>query len=144
VGAGQDGLADALRSPVLGLDVRTRDVKVRYLHEGKAEIRISLDASNHLFRIVQEALNSALSHAAALSIQVRPALHADHVSVAVSDAVKGLAPDTHLHRGVGFRTMRDRAAAIGARLTVTGRDIGGTVVRCECANAPPEAGFRPA
>lgn len=84
-------------------------------------------AKVELVRIVQEALTNARRHSGAGRIEVRLGGGADGDLLAeVSDDGRGFDPEAVLS-GVGLSTMRERAAAAGARLVVeSGR---GTRVR---------------
>jgi signal transduction histidine kinase len=85
-----------------------------------------------LLRIVQEALANARKHAAAGSVQVRLRFHPDGCRVEVEDDGRGFDPE-RLARGpwphLGLQSMRERAASVGAQLTVdTARGKGTRVI----------------
>ncbi|MEO4000816.1 sensor histidine kinase [Mesorhizobium sp. CAU 1732] len=82
-----------------------------------------------LLRIVQEAVNNAVSHAAAGRLEVRLGMVGGQVVITVTDDGRGL---TQVHRpgGAGIDNMRTRARLIGARLSLgSGREGKGTVMR---------------
>ena len=83
----------------------------------------------HLFRITQEAVHNAVKHARPEHIVVR--LRADPLGLAmyVYDDGRGMVP-SNCSPGMGLRIMRYRAAAIGATLTITPNDDGGTLMSC--------------
>ena len=85
--------------------------------------------ATHLFRITQEAVHNAVKHAHAEHIVVR--LRADPMGLAlhVHDDGRGLTASNG-SPGMGLRIMRYRAAAIGATLTITPNDDGGTLMSC--------------
>ncbi|MGZ4445855.1 MAG: sensor histidine kinase [Nocardioides sp.] len=90
-----------------------------------------------LFRIAQEAMTNAVRHADASRIDVHCQVHAPAATLTVADDGQGLGPgrsDSH-----GLEIMRERALLIGARLDVTDRPGGGTVVtvRLPHADGPP-------
>jgi signal transduction histidine kinase len=85
-------------------------------------------AGMHLFRIVQEALNNAIKHSHAKRIQVRLREMPDAILVCVSDDGQGF--ETAQVAGMGRRTMRYRADAIGATLEVVSERGKGTTVSC--------------
>ena len=84
------------------------------------------DVQIALFRVAQEACSNAVRHAAADDVLVRLTWAPDAVALSVSDNGVGIAAETG--RGLGLPGMRERAALIGARLEVTARNGGGTVV----------------
>jgi len=86
--------------------------------------------ANHLFRIVEEALQNATRHARAERIVVRLAAHGEGIVVAVEDDGIGIGELSDRHDGIGLQTMRYRAGLIGASLTVTSGAEGGTLVNC--------------
>ncbi|GAB5518664.1 MAG: ATP-binding protein [Rhodothermales bacterium] len=78
-----------------------------------------------LFRIAQEAISNAVKHAEAQNLNINLDYADDgHLTMTVRDdgAFKG--PNTALNGGYGMQTMRDRAAEINAKLTVSGGQRG--------------------
>lgn len=88
-------------------------------------------AGSHLYLIAQEALNNALKHSGAAQIDIRLECDATQLVLSIEDNGRGLAP-AETNRGMGMHTMRYRAGAIGASLTIGRGNGGGTVVRCTC------------
>jgi signal transduction histidine kinase len=92
-----------------------------------------------LYRIAQEALNNALKHSKAdhiaLTLEIDPAL----IRIEVADDGTGFPQSAARLRGLGLDSMRYRAAAIGARLSIKNRDTRGVVVNCECHQTPGAA-----
>lgn len=86
--------------------------------------RVPDGVSFGIYRIVQEALSNALKHSGATEISVRMSADAGCVTVEVSDNGRGGGKSS----GIGVRTMRQRAEAVGGRISVEGGDDG-TVVR---------------
>lgn len=83
-----------------------------------------------LLRVVQEALNNARRHSGANNIQVTANVdrtQGDRVVVEVADNGRGFEPGTA--SGVGFRSMRERAAAVGGTLEMESEPGQGTWVR---------------
>ena len=89
-----------------------------------------------LFRIAQEALNNALTHAAAKRIDVEVDLE-DGARLTVLDDGGGFDTDSLEARSkrLGLTSMRERAEAIDARLTIDTSPGGGTRVRVEAPDA---------
>jgi signal transduction histidine kinase len=84
-----------------------------------------------VYRIAQEALLNAARHAAP-PVSVRYASQGDRVQLEVLDSGPGIAPDAPqralLDGRLGLLMMRQRAAAIGARLSLEAGAHGGTLV----------------
>jgi PAS domain S-box-containing protein len=97
------------------------------------------ESLNQLYRIAQEALNNALKHSKAdhiaLTLEIDPAL----IRIEVADDGSGFPQSAARLRGLGLDSMRYRAAAIGARLSIKNRDTRGVVVNCECHQTPGAA-----
>lgn len=114
----------AARSSLSGIVVRFR---ARY----DAPLDLDLKSRNHLYRIAQEAVQNALKHSGARTIEIELIARAGSVRLEVRDDGCGL-PETELQSsGLGLRTMRFRASAIGGRLTFARRPGGGNSVLCE-------------
>lgn len=95
--------------------------------------------SIHLFRIAQEAVSNALCHGAARRITLRLSQSGKRTCLEISDDGAGLAGQQPSGNGLGLRSMKYRAAAIGGQLTVECNPRAGTTVRCVVAAgaAPP-------
>jgi signal transduction histidine kinase len=100
---------------------------------------LSSHAAIALFRIYQEALDNAVTHAGTTSIAVSLRDESGAVTLIVADDGDGVAADAaiRLPATLGLLTMRERAAALDGTLTVTrGAGGRGTVVT---AWLPPAA-----
>jgi signal transduction histidine kinase len=104
-------------------------VPVVVIAEGEWELPAPVQIA--LYRIAQEALNNAGKHAGASQVDVYFTSEPDRVVLAISDDGRGFdvasIPPGHLGLGI----MRERAAAIGARLEIDseiGRGTGVVVV----------------
>jgi PAS domain S-box-containing protein len=85
--------------------------------------------ATHLYLIAQEAVHNAIRHARAR--EVRVALQADRgLVLRVQDDGIGMPARLSEHQGWGLRIMRNRAAIIGAKLTIEPAQPKGTVVTC--------------
>lgn len=89
--------------------------------------------ATHLFRIAQEAINNAVKHGHARSIEVVLKLVGEKIELAVADDGVGVSPDLKLE-GLGLRIMSFRARRIGGELQVTNPQHGGTRVACTFRN----------
>ncbi|MBU6270554.1 MAG: ATP-binding protein [Betaproteobacteria bacterium] len=81
----------------------------------------------HLLRILQEAIANVLRHAQATTLLIRLARRPDGVLVEVRDNGRGFNPDASPGPGHGLRNLRQRAAQLGARLTLTSSPEGTSV-----------------
>ena len=100
---------------------------------------VDLDTRVHLFRIAQEALQNALKHAGATRVAIEFTVKRSGVRLSVTDNGSGFAHATQSGTGLGMRTMRFRASAIGGRVRITDRSGGGTAVVCEVPRRLPLA-----
>ena len=115
------------------------------LHAAKDVVIQDGSVASHLFRIVQEAVNNALRHSRARHITIRLARVADQALLEVRDDGQGLPARLPASKGLGLRTMRYRADAIGAQFAVRSGEDGGTVVSCLLPLKPdpaPERGSK--
>jgi PAS domain S-box-containing protein len=104
-------------------------VKFRGRHE--APPMIELKVRNHLYRIAQEAVQNALKHSGAALIEIELWSRPGELVLSVDDDGRGLALEADLRSGLGMRTMRFRASAIGGRLSITRGANGGNSVVCD-------------
>jgi PAS domain S-box-containing protein len=81
-----------------------------------------------LFRIAQEAVHNALTHAKAKTIIVRLATVNGHLILTVHDDGAGLSPNADRSPGMGFRIMRYRAGMVGGKLDVSSKPNAGVLV----------------
>jgi PAS domain S-box-containing protein len=103
-----------------------------------APLRLPPGCLDQLHRIAQEAVNNALKHSDADSIEVTIQIDPALVRIEVIDNGRGLNQSGNIVAGLGIDGMRQRAASIGARLYVESRNGGGAAVICEC---PQGTGF---
>ena len=99
-------------------------------------IATSREVSEHLYRIAQEGLTNAMKHSSADTVEVRLDVDDHTVRLRVLDDGVGPPDPAVGSSGLGLKTMRDRAAAIGGRLTVVARHDRGTAVICEAPQGP--------
>jgi PAS domain S-box-containing protein len=99
--------------------------------------RLPRATANHLYRIAEEALTNARIHANARSIKLAVQIDGATVRLLVCDDGHGLQPPDYVDRRLGLSTMRYRASAIGANLTIGPQPGGGTCIECVCPQAPP-------
>jgi signal transduction histidine kinase len=128
-----------LRSPLEGrrLDEALRARAIELGASAQPQIRVSGQAPEllplvgaHAYRIASEALTNALRHADASLVQVAFARRDGNLHVSILDDGRGL--PSELRPGAnGLLAMENRAATIGARLTVGRPRDGGTSIELE-------------
>jgi len=143
----------SLRPPVLddvGLGAALAELADRHADDGGAPVRISLDDQTRIdpdsrppadvelavYRIAQEALTNAQRHAHASGIVVGGVIGRERLRVTVTDDGRGIdrpsVAQAERAGRLGLASMRERAAAIGAALTVSAAPGGsGTSVSVE-------------
>ncbi|KAA0930266.1 sensor histidine kinase [Streptomyces apricus] len=129
------------RLPTLVDSFRRAGLEVSVHEEGTARpLPPGVDLT--AYRIVQEALTNVTKHAGTRSARVRLAWGRDRVTVTVADdgggAGTAAAPDRP--PGYGLIGMRERATAVGGRLSAGGRPEGGFLVRAELPLPPARTG----
>lgn len=78
---------------------------------------ITAQVANHLFRIVQEAVNNTHKHAEATQINIEISLDADLLSLTIADNGKGFNPDSP-RSGFGLTGMHKRVSGLGGKLHI--------------------------
>jgi signal transduction histidine kinase len=97
---------------------------------GPVDRDVGSDAAIHVYRIVQEAVNNVVKHAAATQATVRVTAAGTHVDIVVRDNGRGMpAVEAPAPSGFGLRTLRERALTLGGTMTITSPPGGGTEVR---------------
>lgn len=128
------GLAAAIES-YAGEVLPDHDVRVT---SEPGEDGLDPDVELTLFRIVQEALDNVARHADARRVEVGIDRRDGRVRASVLDDGRGFEVDAALAGGecLGLFEMRERAEAVGGRLTVARADGGGTRVEVDAPLAP--------
>lgn len=90
-------------------------------------VEVNGDDGEQLLRIAREAVTNAAKHAQASSIRIR-AWDGGAPELLIEDDGVGFDVDG-THRGYGLTSMRERAASIGAALTIQSSPLGGTRLR---------------
>lgn len=122
-----DYLADALHSFARKIERRSA-IRLNCRIEN-ALPALSAETTENILRIAQEAVNNAVKHAAArlVEIELRRRLH--DLTLYIIDDGCGFEPEKMSSNGFGQRSMRERAAAIGAQISIESRKGNGTSVR---------------
>lgn len=118
------GLLEALRSQARRLSGDDLEIRVDG-DPGALSAAVEVAA----FRIASEALTNVVRHAAASRATVVLDRRSDRLVVTVTDDGRGMAAD--VVAGVGTLSLRERAAELGGRTTVSCPPAGGTVVTAE-------------
>jgi signal transduction histidine kinase len=92
----------------------------------EAPVRLPVAEETELLRIVQEAVTNARKHAKAENLWVTCRVDPPTAYVLVEDDGTGLGQARH--DSFGLEVMRERAAKIGAEVSVRNRSDGGTAV----------------
>ncbi len=125
----EEGLVTALQARLEAVEERA-GLETEFTVEGEG--RLPLEIEEELYRIAQEALNNALKHAQARRITVSLRQVQRTVTLEIADDGIGFDPSTALeYGGLGLDGMEERAAQLGARLTVQSRPGEGTRVTVE-------------
>ena len=134
-------LVYALRPPVLdefGLVTAIREHVAPYT--GPNGLQITFESTDPMpalpaaaevaaYRIVLEAFTNIVNHAEAKSCQIRIKIENNALLLEVSDDGKGLPSNNRA--GVGFTSMRERAAELGGEFVIENSPSGGTRMRAE-------------
>jgi len=123
-----DGLVGSLRK--LANDVRLRtgtDCRCQFRYEPEFQ---EAGVGAHLFRIAEEAVQNALRHARAKRISIRLRQAASGMELQIWNEGKPLPGGLKATQGLGLRSMRYRAAIIGARFELRAGRGGGTEICC--------------
>jgi signal transduction histidine kinase len=120
----QSGLAESMRRYAV-LAGRAHGVPVTFTAPAVPALGRRVEAA--FYRVGQEALHNALRHSGATKVSVGLARSGRQFVLEVSDDGHGFVPDL-APGGVGLASMRERAAAVGGKLTVRSGQAG-TVVR---------------
>jgi PAS domain S-box-containing protein len=113
----------------LAQDVERRADLQIHVNGGLGDTLLVRDRATALFRIVQEALTNVVRHAEASKVDIRLSAADDMVVVEITDDGKGM-HGNELDSGtsLGLIGMRERAGALGGRVTFAKGANGGTVV----------------
>ncbi|MBV9094814.1 MAG: MASE1 domain-containing protein [Streptosporangiaceae bacterium] len=134
----EEGLVSALGRQAAAISAR-EDVQIT-VNGPEQRLPVDLTAEEHCYRLVLEAWHNTVKHAGATAIITTIASDGAAVTVRVTDDGRGFDPAAVPPGHLGLRTMRERAAAIGATLDVTSAPGQGAtiVLRVPAAQAVPE------
>jgi signal transduction histidine kinase len=95
-------------------------------------------AATQLYFIAQEAVHNAVKHAQAHKVRITLRMADDGLVLRVQDDGVGMPALSIENKGLGLRIMKNRAAILGARLTIEPAAPTGTVVTCAWARKNDE------
>ncbi|WEK35614.1 MAG: sensor histidine kinase [Candidatus Pseudobacter hemicellulosilyticus] len=108
------GLPQALREFVDRIQSRELSVE---LHTSGLEERLPEQTETVLYRIIQEAVNNVLKHAAASSLSIQLAKEKEGISLTVEDNGKGFDPaGLETQAGIGLKNIRSRVMLLNGTL----------------------------
>jgi len=140
LGQDDDGLDSALEE--LANRSSLSGTKVRFIGHHQGVLVGELKVRHHLYRIAQEAVQNALKHSGAKSIEIELFADDSGIRLSISDDGHGFAHTPALGLGLGMRTMRFRASAIGGKLSIN-QTSGKNTVICEVRRRPRAAPTAP-
>ncbi len=135
VAATPEGLVEALDNLAERVNAEHR-VRCTFTGEKTALIQ-NQAAASHLYRIAQEAIHNALKHSRATRIQIELAHVPAGLELRVRDNGIGF-PAQPAFRGLGLRTIEQRARLINGRLKVQSHPDGGVLLLCSVPRAVVE------
>lgn len=124
-----EGLAAALRGRLEAVEGRA-GLDAHLVVEGDG--CPSPEVEEALYHLAQEALNNALKHSRARSVQLRLMLGPDRTALTIRDDGVGFRPEeARGGGGLGLHSMQERAARVGGRLQIDSRRGEGTTIHVE-------------
>jgi signal transduction histidine kinase/ligand-binding sensor domain-containing protein len=125
------GLVESLRN-LADNTTESKGVRTELAVVGRQR-QCSADVDMQLFRIAQEAVNNAIRHGRARTIQIRLEYRDDRVSLRISDDGCGFVAKEHeashaAGEHLGLLSMRERAARIRGRFAITSGPGQGTTI----------------
>jgi signal transduction histidine kinase len=121
----EGGLAESLRKYAL-LAGKAHGIRVSFTAGDLPPLGADREAA--LYRVAQEALHNALRHSGATEVRMTVCGTARRVTLEVADHGRGFVPEL-ASGGLGLPSLRERAAAAGASLTIGSAPGRGTTVR---------------
>jgi two-component system, NarL family, sensor histidine kinase UhpB len=119
------GVSASLRSLLQRVE-QSSEMKVDFRVEDIDDV-IHADSATHVYRIVQEAINNVLKHAAAGSLNVAIIRDIASVSIDIRDNGKGCGPQSgRASAGLGLLSIRERCAILRAELAMESTEGKGT------------------
>jgi signal transduction histidine kinase len=125
------GLHDAVRNQLQHLE-RTGLFSISFVSEING-MQIDANKTIFLYRMVQESLNNIVKHASANHIDVQLLYREDRIHILIADNGKGFDDEEGIFsRGIGLRSIRQRAEMIHATVAVNSVVNKGTAIHLTC------------
>jgi signal transduction histidine kinase len=139
----EEGLVSALGRQAAAVSAR-EDVQITVTGP-QERLPLPPAAEEHCYRVVLEAWHNTVKHAGATAITTAIASDGAAITVRATDDGHGFDPAAVPPGHLGLRTMRERAAAVGATLDVTSAPGQGTTIalRLPASRAVPEPAAPP-
>ena len=123
----EEGLISALRRQAAAISAR-EEVQITVTGPDN-RLNLPPAAEEHCYRLVLEAWHNTIKHASAQTITTMITTDRAAVTVQVTDDGRGFDPAAVPAGHLGLRTMRERAAAIGATFDLVSTRGAGTTIR---------------
>jgi two-component system, NarL family, sensor histidine kinase LiaS len=114
------------------IDEWSKQTGIRADAQLEAQVPLSVELEEALFRITQEGLSNVARHSGASAIRVRLDRQGEIVVLTIADDGHGFDTARVNGHGVGLPSMRERAQALGGQLTVESVAGQGTTVTASC------------
>lgn len=122
------------------------EVVSRFIKRSQIDVSLTIDdrsarlparVENELLRICQEALTNVQKHAGAAKVHIRWSVADGRGVLVIADNGRGFEPTTGIRANAyGLVGMRERAAAVGALLTITSEPGQGTAITVQTSQHP--------
>jgi len=127
------GLAAAIEWLLSDFEKKTGAHGYLYMaQKGRLKI-IDKNLSINIFRICQEAVTNVIKHAMATILQIFVKVKDSQLHINISDNGRGMpGRDQHMPLSMGLLNMQERAALIGAELSIESTPGKGTIIEIKC------------
>lgn len=132
-------LQERMENLALKMFEQSSDTHITFNSKVEATTLVQQQHTMHVIRIFQEAVNNAYKHANASRLEIELGETATHLYFFLKDNGVGLPEQPEKQFHYGLQSMRDRAAKIGAVLTIQGEAGKGVEVRLEWPKNNPIA-----
>ena len=129
------GLAAALQAY---LETWTQHTRIPADFQVSGERGLPLETEQALYRVAQEALANVARHSRASAASVRLEIQPGLARLWVADNGAGFDAQAQATRGIGLRSMAERMAAVGGRVTIESAPGDGTVLAAEAPIPDPK------
>ncbi|MEX0608104.1 MAG: PAS domain-containing sensor histidine kinase [Balneolaceae bacterium] len=130
VNLGSHGLDKALSELTFNTS-KIHNVDIKFTSTQDDAVKLADYRAVHLYRIAQEAINNAIKHAKASSIEVRLSFSESQLTLQVKDNGIGLPDAEEQDDGVGLRIMRFRTNLMDGDLRIKSERGKGTEITCQ-------------